>query len=651
MNIHPYRTSNLARLLRSPIVGICLGVVACSSLSIAIAQTSAPTSATPPSSTPAAPQAVTTPSTPSQDPQASSPPPAASAPASRPQASQPIPPSPSPEVASTSTQSEKRLKLLTQEETQWTSTQPILTLHGFFRTRGEIHDSFSLGRITPPTSSTGDPPFDAFRPIDSASVTGGCEGDGTGAGCGGDSSNFVNMRFRLIPTLTISDNVRIKMWVDMLDNVILGSNPDSVGTSQSLPMDAFNSTAMPATRDRNSFTDSIVVRRAWAEVRDRDIGELRFGRMGFHWGLGMRFNDGSDFDGDYSTDVDRLLGITKVSGVHLMAAYDMTAKGVIRRNGYNIPYDAGQHDDVSQWMLAALKKEMPDKQTDILKSGGWVLNGGFMFLHRSQQLSSKVSNSTNLITDSAVSGATTESVYRGMSVFTPDLWAQFLYKSLRLELEGTFNAGSIDNIQVNGFNKRSYSIFQLGMALESEYRLLNDKLGLYFYTGLATGDSDIDGLSSMGNSPGDNLYNPARASDGNLSAFAFHPNYRIDLILWRNIMQRVSSAYYFRPGISYDLIRSAYGKLLGGRLDVVWSRAASTRQTYGQAADLGIELDAQLYFRSEDGPELFDGFQASLQYGVLFPLSGLGYAPGQFPANTPDLSNAQIVRLLLGIVF
>ena len=136
---------------------------------------------------------------------------------------------------------------------------------------------------------------------------------------------------------------------------------------------------------------------------------------------------------------------------------------------------------------------------------------------------------------------------------------------------------------------------------------------------------------------------------GNISTFRFHPNYRVDLILWRSILRQVSGAYYFRPGVSYDFLRGPFGQLLGGRLDVVYSRASVPVQTWGNSPDLGLEFDASVYYRSEDGPEMLDGFYAIAQYGLLIPMQGLGYlAP---TSTTPSLANAQTVRIILGVMF
>ena len=58
-----------------------------------------------------------------------------------------------------------------------------------------------------------------------------------------------------------------------------------------------------------------------------------------------------------------------------------------------------------------------------------------------------------------------------------------------------------------------------------------------------------------------------------------------------------------------------------------------------------------------DDPNKMGGFYSALQYGVFFPLGGLDYLPGEttgpaVPTNVSfDLSTAQTVRLILGVMF
>lgn len=552
----------------------------------------------------------------------------------------------------------------------WTAPQPVLTLHGYFRVRAEMWDTFWLGRrpISPATSV--EPPFGRFVPIERRGLTdervpeGGCgEDGGTDAACDTEALAFANMRLRLEPTISLSDDVRVHMMFDVLDNVVLGSTPDGLVTvptddvdgvafervprTPRVPLDSFTGSAVPPMRYRNSLSDSIVVRRAWGEVTNRGLGQLRFGRMGSHWGLGLLANGGEGIDSDFQTDVDRIMAITKLAGFYLAAAWDFASEGFIDyqiNDPSAIPVDLAQEDDVDQYVFAVARRTEEEEARATLQRGGFVLDGGLYFVYRNHLLSA-----AGVSDWYGPPPGIGDLVRRDAEAFIPDLWVKFLWGDLRIEAEAVLIAGSIENTEIDLFEEQNYDILQFGAALESEYRLLDDKLGIYFDTGFATGDQDVEGLAAVGG------LLPQQNTDDTISTFRFHPNYRVDLILWRNIMQQVSAAYYFKPGLSYDFIRNAFGQLFGLRADVIWSRATAPVQTPGNDPDLGLEINARLYYRSEDGPEVLDGFYGSLQYGILFPLGGLGYLEDegrpQISGGNPDLENAQILRLILGVQY
>ena len=545
-----------------------------------------------------------------------------------------------------------------------TTPQPIFGLHGYFRTRGEVYDNFFLGRDGVPNAATGirdlraEPgAFQYFRPSDRGVVPeGGC-GDGADSACGTDRLSFANMRLRLAPTISLSDDVQVHMMIDAFDNLVLGSTPESSvylpvgaaggsagqftnpGRTPGVPIDSFAATQNPGQALRNSGRDSIYVRRAWASVRNRDLGQLRFGRMGSHWGLGMLANGGEGIDDDFSSDVDRVMAVTKLFGIYAIAAYDFAAQGQTNQlvgDLRGIPFDLTGQDDVRQYVFALARREEERDAAERLSSGGWVLEGGLYYVFRSQFLST-AGNTDPFATEDL------RFVRRDATAHIPDLWARFRMGGLRLEVEAAAIIGEIGNIENDTFTDDPYRLLQFGLAFEGEYRMLDDKLSIRLYTGYATGDADVNGLSSR-----DGLL--AQQSDNRtVSAFNFHPNYRIDLILWRNIMERVSGAWYLRPGVSYDLIKSPFGRLFGASVDFVYSRAAQEVQTYGSNPNLGFEIDMSLYYRSEDGPEIFDGFYGMFQYGVLFPLAGLGYSPSV--PNAPEISTAQSLRLVLGVQY
>ena len=86
----------------------------------------------------------------------------------------------------------------------------------------------------------------------------------------------------------------------------------------SAPVGFLSTTQDPPTVGQNGFLSSIRAKRAWAEV-DGEFGSIRFGRMPWHWGRGIFYNDGNCPDCDVGTTVDRVMGLTTVYG-HQFAA-------------------------------------------------------------------------------------------------------------------------------------------------------------------------------------------------------------------------------------------------------------------------------------------------------------------------------------------
>ncbi|MEM9071806.1 MAG: TIGR04551 family protein [Myxococcota bacterium] len=555
-------------------------------------------------------------------------------------------------------------------QTRWTAPQSVLTLHGYFRVRGELQDSFFLGRD--------DVPFNFFTPSDRGVLPeGGCR-SGTAVTdssmaedrdfCNNsDRLRFANMRMRLRPTLALSDDVRVHMTLDVFDNLVLGSTADGTvylppgtsGTDNSnpdfenpartpgVPIDSFAATQNPPQANRNSARDSIYVRHAWAEVTNRGLGQLRFGRMPSQWGLGVLANAGEGIDADQSSDVDRVMALTRIAGLYIIAAWDFAGQGLqapLLDDLRGVPFDTTSKDDINQYVFALAYRQDEEEARDRLQRGGWVFDAGFYFVLRNQFLSSA------RLTQAYPARADFEDAFvrRNARAFIPDLWLRFRMGGLRLETEAVFIAGSIQNIENDSFVRSNFDIRQFGIAFEGEYRLLNDKLSIRLYTGYASGDPDIDGLSQR-----QGLL-AQQTDDRTISHMQFHPNYRVDLILWRNIMGRVAGAWYLKPGVSYDIIRNPFGQLFGVGFDMIYSRAAQETQTYGADPNLGLELDFTIYYRSEDGPELMDGFYAQFNYGVLFPFAGLKYPNFQGLSGAPagfSSRNAQTLRLILGVNF
>ncbi len=589
-------------------------------------------------------------------------------------------------------------------EDWWSHTRPILELHGYFRARAELFHNFSLGRL----DSQGRGLW--LKPLDNPYTPGGedtavglqedlCTADEAGTGSNDNPGELVrcrnktqagaNIRFRINPELHISDNVRVLSQIDLLDNLILGSTPTTSvnqpsgsggyevsGRTGYTPFGYYNDTQTPPRSGVNSFQDSIMVKRAWGEY-ETPVGMLSFGRMPDHWGLGMLHNAGDGYDDDYQSTVDRIeftSGIESL-GVYVTAAWDFVNEGPTSAHlalPQGQPYDLAQLDDVDQYALIVQRKLDPRLTELKLANGDLVINGGVYLTYRKQLLAN---DDVGACGEGAALGCSREGlasgyVRRDAEAWIPDVWLQLLYKKFRFELEAVMVRGSIQNTEIDrgAFNyttapgSEGWKIREWGVASQLEQRLVEDRLRLGFGFGWASGDPDAaqDG-AAMGLSPGlDGLQN--QVGDDTFSTFRFHPNYRVDLILHRNLLTRVQGTYYFRPSVEYDLIRSEAGQRLGGGFAAIWSRASEYVQAPGHARDLGVELNGSLYFQAKDGalndnPDTMGGFYTMLQYGILFPLDGLGYQ--ELEAETVsmqgerniDIEPAQILRWYLGVMF
>ncbi len=326
---------------------------------------------------------------------------------------------------------------------------------------------------------------------------------------------------------------------------------------------------------------------------------------------------------------------------------------------------------MNQWSLLLMRKQSPELVKTALAHNQIVLNGGAYVTLRKQLLANDQNASDPSGTAAAAtSGANVPNANpaqqadpnayarRDATIWLPDLWLQLRYKKFRLEVEGAAVLGSLEsteNTQVN-FATGTYGrkLREYGIATELEQRLVEDRLRLGFNFGWASGDGNAYNPDSTNNLVPEATQQPVNSDT--ISTFRFHPAYRVDLILHRYLLQRVQGTYYFKPSVEYDFMRKPSGQRLGGGAGVIWSRASSFVQTPGHATDLGVELDGRLYFQSKDGslndkPGTMGGFYAMLEYGVLFPLAGMGYQAVQKSRTGADTSAAQILRLYMGVLF
>jgi uncharacterized protein (TIGR04551 family) len=157
---------------------------------------------------------------------------------------------------------------------------------------------------------------------------------------------------------------------------------------------------------------------------------------------------------------------------------------------------------------------------------------------------------------------------------------------------------------------------QLGFAMQSA--ILAGPVQIGFDTGYASGD-DAPGFGAfpkIGQGPtmagafDGPQANPPR--DRTVDNFRFHPDFRIDQILFREIIGTVTDAFYVRPNARATLLTIGRGKVeVIAALIASW--AAEATSTPSGAKALGVEVDQELRYASRDG------FAINLAYGLLVP--------------------------------
>jgi uncharacterized protein (TIGR04551 family) len=565
----------------------------------------------------------------------------------------------------------------------------VFEIDGYLRLRADYMHNFFLGQgytsVTTKTadggSSPGLPPFpvplECIHPGDTrANTTIANNGSAPGSACPQKNIGGANLRLRLEPTINISDQVRVHAQFDVLDNTILGSTPDSLaglpGYNRPSAVMAnstdVSSTAVPGaapsgflytTQDapevgQNGYTTSIRAKRAWGEI-DSEFGSLRFGRMPWHWGRGLAYNDGGCPDCDVGTTVDRVMALTQLYGHQLALSWDLAPQGYTasqlslgRDSPEGYPYDLSQNDDVFQLMASIARRDNPVALRERIDRGDPVLNYGLQVVYKSLGATGRPSDTANAAAGTSSTGSqplTPDQIrtdgFNAVSI-TPDVWAKFYYKALSVEFEGIGVFGKIDSPGYLAVDNKPVTMRQLGWVLASELKLYRDSFFVGLETGGATGDQAED--------PGQYLnyrwkFVQQPSGDHAINDFHFSPSYHVDEILFRHILGTVTNAIYVKPQTAYwfDL---GHNRAIGLNGSLIYSMAQVPVSTPGNSINYGVEMDVGATYRNTG-----EGIYGGATWGYLFPLAALDRPSGLWLGNSSDASSAQTLRIFMGIRF
>ncbi len=407
--------------------------------------------------------------------------------------------------------------------------------------------------------------------------------------------------------------VAVKVRLDTLDNVALGSMPDGIPY------------ASLTQRTQGSIFS---LRRAYGEALF-PIGLLTLGRMGNQFGIGMYANGGDCLDCDAGDSVDRIAFLTPLAGHVFAFAFDYSATLVLDPRADNRTIAVAPTSNVRSITLAGLKFRTDLARDRRRTAGKTTLEYGLSGSYRWQDGDVPAAYLPQP-TNGPVAINSSQVVPRGAKYYVVDGYTVVSHPEFFGAVEAVYAGGQVEQASlVPGLLLRQpIKSTQLGVAVETEIGTPTSPFGFGVDGGYASGDPG----ATLGAIPQPPLNNQ-------LNSFRFDPDYHIDRILFREIIGTVTGAVYVRPHARARILKTPTGEL---RADVAGIASFASTSNWSPSGDapLGVEIDPSLTYKSRDG------FFAALEYGVLFPLSGMDNVAAGLRAQP-----AQSFRVRLAFLF
>ncbi len=536
---------------------------------------------------------------------------------------------------------------------------PLVTLsnHGYLRLRYNVFHRMDLG-------AGGASGFQV--PLDSTPRNAGL----------GESSSVIqsgNLRFRYEPSLRVGELLEVHARVDFLDDLEFGGTPGFGDVSAPFPF--LSRTQVPPSDGRTGFRDAVRVKAAFGDLRLFHRIHFYGGRMPERFGLGIVRSDGSGLDSDHGDHVDALFFRVRLPAAAFRIGMEFPGEGAVAESPFRVavdPHDPEQFDDVNRWVFVfessplepdeveARHKALREERRPVVDWGMYhsITRQGLSSERNDPSLANKfpdhcagVTSGVPLDQDPSCIALTP----RGAFFWTPSLWGRLLYRprpdlALRLEAELAMVYGRINYTQsfldAQKFDTKK-RFFSVGAAFEFELDAGPHNVRLF--SGVASGDGSsrrfgvLDGHTIA--QPDDSAWRDEVRRDAAVAAntfvrsFAFNPDYRVDSILFREVIGAVTNAFYFKPAYHRVLLRSG-SQVLGGGLSLLAAFATEPAGTPGGKRPLGVEVGADVFYRPSAA------LLVRADGAMLFPLSGL-----RLPEATGSPQPAAALRLMMTATF
>ena len=402
-----------------------------------------------------------------------------------------------------------------------------------------------------------------------------------------DGVTMATMRLRLRPTVHLMKGLSATVTADLFDNYVFGSQGEFGGDRFDVPLSAFANTAR---------STPLSIKEAFLRWSS-ELLDVKVGRQGAHWGLGIfqhaglgtAWDDGRPLlyygeplnpgaGSGYDLDAGDFLDRAQVE-LHL-GSFDLRLFGDYQTVGLrwdepgridSLQWDSSAGGAVIQTGLALGQwvsgpKEVAERMTRLGGLGGVAFDWGLMGLYRTQQLDA--------------GGDSSATVLDGWFRLERRVTAA---QRFILEAEAVYLRGEVGSQQ---------TVSSWGAALKGAFQF--DNMGVYLDTGVASGD-DTRCFGVVGRN-GCGLKDVNGDLNTEVTGYRFHRNFRVDSLLFRDVIGAVSNAWYVKPSFAINAFPfTAPGDLLGADLSVLVAGAMEAEGTPGNGTTLGTEFALRAY--------------------------------------------------------
>ena len=454
--------------------------------------------------------------------------------------------------------------------------------------------------------------------------------------------NWAWMKLHLEPVINIAETMEIHTKLSIFGNTAMGADNYE-----------FDKKENGLLRDAQLSTSANIVFEGLWGVFDTPIGQLKVGRMPFHWGLGILYSDGNKFNslssGNY---LDRIQLTIPIMNFKLIPAFDIASTGLLDKyHDYFI--DASQKDDgFNVSLMFTMQEDDPAVLENKILNEKTVVEVGAMVMFSWKNTTSgewfKSEDDAYVVgTDDKFvdPGKTYAYTGQGAKLWKLDAWLNLHYKIFSLKTELAFLTGSIGKIRLEDGRDKSVKTQMVGWAADLGFRVIPKKFHIGLLTGIASPDDADYVQSDSWNTPGNSINNSSTQGDHTVENFRFNKDYNFNSALWNQFLGRFTAGYYASLTLTYFFLDD-----LKGYIGTTYTMALKENNSLGgEGLPNAIEPFIGIDYANKSG------MRTGLRYQIGIPFSGLDNLQylddkGVLQVNG-DASLFHYLNVYLGVVF